>query len=224
MSWESTAEYYRIINQAVYNKLGGSHSSDCFIYSFDFEEIDRLQHEGLWDEMGELLAEKAAILEKAGAEIILLCTNTMHLLAETIESRISIPFLHIVDVVGKEIKAKDISKAGLLGTKFTMEKRFYKDRLSGSFDIEVLVPDPEEREFIHHVIYRELIQGKISMDSKKQFVEIADRLRKEGAQGIILGCTEIPLILKQDDCEIPLFDTTYLHAMAGVNLALGKER
>jgi aspartate racemase len=174
--------------------------------------------------MGELLAEKAAILEKAGAEIILLCTNTMHLLSETIEKRISVPFLHIVDVIGKEITARNINKAGLLGTKFTMEKNFYKDRLTGLFDIEVVIPEPDDRDFIHRVIYRELIQGKISNDSKNRFIHIVDRLRKEGAQGIILGCTEIPLILKQEDCEIPLLDTTYLHAMAGVNMALGKER
>lgn len=223
MSWESTAEYYRIINQTVHHELGGSHSSDCFIYSFNFEEIDRLQHEGKWDEMGILLADKAVALEKAGAEILLLCTNTMHLLADIIMNSITIPFLHIVDVVGQEITNKKLSKVGLLGTKFTMEKDFFRNRLSKTYGIEVIVPDLEERDFIHHVIYRELIQGKISKESQQQFIAIVDHLKDEGAEGAILGCTEIPLILKQEDCEIMLFDTTYLHATEAVRIALREE-
>ena len=223
MSWESTAEYYRIINQTVHNKLGGSHSSDCFIYSFNFEEIDRLQHEGQWEEMGVLLADRAVALEKAGAEIILLCTNTMHLLADTIMNRITIPFLHIVDVVGREIERKKLYKVGLLGTKFTMEKDFFKDRLSKMYGIEVITPTLEERDFIHHVIYHELVQGTISKESQEQFIAIADHLKNKGAEGVILGCTEIPLILKQDDCDIPLLDTTSLHATAGVRMALGED-
>lgn len=223
MSWESTAEYYRIINQTVNDKLGGSHSCDCFVYSFDFEGIDKLQHEGKWEELAILLADAAVTLEQAGAQIILLCTNTMHLLSDTIENSLSIPFLHIVDVIGQEITRKKLHKVGLLGTKFTMEKEFYKERLFNSFGIEVIIPTLEERDLIHDVIYHELVQGEISNKSRKQFITIADRLGASGAEGVILGCTEIPLIIKQDDCTIPLFDSTHIHATAAVKMALEEE-
>lgn len=220
MSWESTAEYYRIINQAVNHKLGGSHSCDCYVYSFDFAGIEKLQHEGEWDKMALMLTEAAVSLEQAGSEIILLCTNTMHLLSGPIEKRINIPFLHIVDVVGEEIKKRKMHKVGLLGTKFTMEKEFYKERLHHSFGVEVIIPKLEERDFIHEVVYHELVQGQIGKESHEQFVAIINRLAASGAEGVILGCTEIPLIVKQEDCSIPLFDTTYLHAMAAVKMAL----
>ena len=223
MSWESTAEYYRIINQAVNHRLGGSHSCDCYIYSFDFSTIEKLQHEDKWKELAVLLTEAALSLEQAGAEIIVLCTNTMHLLSDSMESKLSVPFLHIVDVVGENIREKGIKKVGLLGTKFTMEKDFYRERLLRSFGIEVLIPDSEERDFIHEVIYHELVQGQISKSSHEQFVAIVDRLAGSGAEGVILGCTEIPLILKQDDCAVPLFDTTFIHATAAVRMALGEE-
>jgi aspartate racemase len=222
MSWESTAEYYRIMNQTVNRKLGGSHSCDCYVYSFDFAGIEKFQHEGKWEELAVLLTEAAISLEKAGAEIILLCTNTMHLLSDSIETRISIPFLHIVDVVGEEIVKNNMSKVGLLGTKFTMEKDFYKERLHRSFGVEVIIPGPEERDFIHKVVYHELVQGQISNASRKRFIAIVERLGASGAEGVILGCTEIPLIIKQEDCAIPLFDTTYIHATAAVRRALGE--
>jgi aspartate racemase len=220
MSWESTAEYYRIINQEVSRKLGGSHSCDCYVYSFDFNKIDKLQHENKWEELANLLTKAAVSLEAAGAEIILLCTNTMHLLSDSIEKRISIPLLHIVDVVGEEITKKKLHIVGLLGTKFTMEKDFYKKRLFQSFGIEVIVPKPGERDFIHEVIYHELVQGQISGKSREQFIAIVDRLGASGAEGVILGCTEIPLIISQEDCTIPLFDTTSIHATAAVRMAL----
>lgn len=224
MSWESTSEYYRIMNQAVNRKLGGSHSCNCYVYSFDFAGIEKLQHEDKWEELAVLLTEAALSLEQAGAEIILLCTNTMHIVSDSIESRLSVPFLHIVDVVGEEITKKKMRKVGLLGTKFTMEKDFYKERLHRSFGVEVIIPAPEERDFIHEVVYHELVQGKISNKSREQFITIVDRLGASGAEGVILGCTEIPLIIKQEDCTIPLFDTTYIHATAGVNVALGEEK
>ena len=223
MSWESTAEYYRIINQKVNDELGGSHSCDCFIYSFDFDTIDKLQHEERWDEQAVLLANVAKTLEKAGAQIILLCTNTMHLLADSIEKSLTIPFLHMVDVVGEEIKRKQLNKVGLLGTRFTMEKEFYRERLFKSFGIEVIIPDLDEREIIHNVIYHELVKGHISNESRKHFIRIVERLAKSGAEGVILGCTEIPLIIKQEDCSIPLFDSTHIHASAAVRMALGKK-
>jgi aspartate racemase len=223
MSWESTAEYYRIINQIVNKELGGSHSCDCFIYSFDFGEIDKLQHAGKWEELAALLADIGVTLEQAGAQIILLCTNTMHLLSDTIENNLSIPFLHIVDVIGQEITRRKLKKVGLLGTKFTMEKEFYKERLLHSFGIEVIIPDPEERNLIHEVIYHELVQGEISNKSRDQFIRIVDRLGASGAEGVILGCTEIPLIINQEDCTIPLFDSTHIHATAAVRMALEEE-
>ncbi len=223
MSWESTAEYYRIINQAINRKLGGSHSCDCYLYSFDFGIIEKLQHEDKWEELAVLLTEAALTLEQAGAEIIVLCTNTMHLLSDSMVSKLSVPFLHIVDVVGEEIKRRKMHKVGLLGTKFTMEKEFYKERLHHSFGVEVIIPAPEDRNFIHEVIYHELVQGQISKKSHEHFVAIVDRLAASGAEGAILGCTEIPLIIKQEDCTLPLFDTTFIHATAAVNRALGEE-
>ncbi len=223
MSWESTAEYYRIINQTVNRKLGGSHSCDCYVYSFDFAGIEKLQHDDKWEELAIMLTDAAISLERAGAEIIVLCTNTMHLLSGSIENRLSIPFLHIVDVVGEEIIEKKMRKVGLLGTKFTMEKDFYKKRLKQSFGIETIIPNPGERDIIHEVIYHELVQGQISKESHEQFIAIVDRLAASGAEGVILGCTEIPLIIKQEDCTIPLFDTTYIHAAAAVRMALKEE-
>lgn len=220
MSWESTAEYYRIINQAVNHKLGGSHSCDCYLYSFDFAGIEKLQHEEKWEEMGVMLTDAALSLERAGAEIILLCTNTMHLLSDPIEKSLSIPFLHIVDVIGEEIRQKKFHTVGLLGTKFTMEKEFYKERLFRSFGLEVIIPSLEERDFIHKVVYHELVQGQISKESHDKFVAITEHLAASGAEGVILGCTEIPLILKQEDCAVPLFDTTHIHATAAVRMAL----
>jgi len=220
MSWESSAEYYRIINQMVHEKLGSPHSCECIMYSFDFEVIDKLQHEEKWNELSLLLVDAAIKLERSGAELLVLCTNTMHLLADTIEEAVTIPFLHIVDAIGRKILKKKMQKIGLLGTKFTMEKEFYKERLNRLFGIEVIVPLPEERDFIHHMIYNELVNGMINEASKKRVLTIIDHMSAAGADGVILGCTEIPLIVRQNDCSITLFDSTQIHAVAAVEMAL----
>ncbi|UCG26965.1 MAG: aspartate/glutamate racemase family protein [Bacteroidales bacterium] len=223
MSWESSAEYYRIINQTVHEKLGRPHSCECIMYSFDFGVIDKLQHEGKWNELSALLVDAALNLERSGAEFLLLCTNTMHILADDIEKKIAVPLLHIADAIGKEILKNKMKKVGLLGTKFTMEKEFYKERLRRLFGIEIIIPVPEERERIHSVIYNELINGIISNESRNEFITIINNLRTGGAEGVILGCTEIPLIVHQDDCRIQLFDSTRIHSVAAVELALTRD-
>ena len=220
MSWESSIEYYRIINQSVREKLGGVHSAKCVMVSVDFAEIERLQHLGKWDETGRILIESATSLEKSGAEFIVLCTNTMHKVAEDIQAHVHIPLLHIADATAQRVIESGIRKIALLGTRFTMEEDFYKGRLVQKYDLEVLTPDPEEREIIHNVIYNELVVGRIQPQSKEQYLKIISRLVGEGAEGIILGCTEIGLLVKQSDCPVPVFDTTRIHAEAAVAFAL----
>jgi aspartate racemase len=219
MSWESTAEYYRIINELVSKKLGGLHSAKCLLYSFDFDEITERQKAGKWDELGEILGEMAVKLEKAGADMILICTNTMHKVADDVQGMINVPLVSIIDATAEEIKEKGISKAGLLGTRFTMEDNFYRDGLE-SHGIEAVIPERDDRVFVHNVIFGELCKGIIKKESKKRFLEIIDSLLDQGAEGIILGCTEIPLLIKQEDVEVPVFDTTYIHAKKAVELAL----
>lgn len=220
MSWESTLEYYRIINEAVKEKLGGSHSAKCLIYSFDFAEIEKLQHIGDWDRLAALMIDAARRLEKCGAELIIICTNTMHKLAGQVQSNINIPLIHIVDAVGEKIVEKKIGTVGLLGTRFTMEDPFYKERLEEKFKIKVLIPNFEERKIIHEIIYGELVQGILRKSSKEKFKEIIENLKEKGIEGVILGCTEIPLLIKQSDIDIPVFDTTRIHALKTVELAL----
>jgi len=220
MSWESTLEYYRIINEAVKEKLGGSHSAKCLIYSFDFAEIEKLQHIGDWDRLAALMIDAARRLEKCGAELIIICTNTMHKVAGQVQSNINIPLIHIVDAVGEKIVEKKIGTVGLLGTRFTMEDPFYKDRLEEKFKIKVLIPNFEERKIIHEIIYGELVQGILRKSSKEKFKEIIENLKEKGIEGVILGCTEIPLLIKQSDIDIPVFDTTRIHALKTVELAL----
>lgn len=222
MSWESSAEYYRIINQTVRRLLGGQHSARSLMYSVDFHDIELLQHEGRWDQAAQEMISCAKRLERGGADFIVLCTNTMHKLAPDIESEIGIPFLHIADAAAERIKQCGISRVGLLGTKFTMEEDFYKGRLTDRHGLEVLVPGSEDRQIIHDVIYNELCKGEIVADSKRAYIQIIEQLAEQGAQGIILGCTEIPLLVKPEDSPTQLFDTTRIHAEAAVALALNR--
>lgn len=211
MSWESTTEYYQIINNTVKNELGGLHSAKCILYSVDFQEIEECQSSGNWDKSAQILSQAAVSLEKAGADFILICTNTMHKVADQIQKNIHIPILHIADVTADELEKNNIQKVALLGTKYTMEQDFYKKKLLDR-GIDVLIPDAEARQFINNVIYNELCLSIIFEQSKKRYLEIIGELAKSGAQGAILGCTEIGLLVKQSDTSIPLFDTTYLHA------------
>ena len=220
MSWESSAEYYRLINQQVKARLGGLHSAKILMFSLDFAEIEKLQSQGKWDQAGEILIDAAQRLEKGGADFLLLCTNTMHKLAGDIQQNISLPLLHIADATGLEIKKTTIKKIGLLGTKFTMEQDFYKGRLKDQFGFEVLIPDAADRQMVHDVIYRELCLGTIQLASKEKYKKIIDRLVAKGAEGVILGCTEISLLINPQDAIVPLFDTTQIHAAAAVDKAL----
>ncbi|NSL67245.1 aspartate/glutamate racemase family protein [Bacillus toyonensis] len=219
MSWESTSEYYRIINEEIKERLGGLHSAKCMIYSVDFEEIERFQSNGDWNGAGEVLGNAAYSLQKGGADFIIICTNTMHKVIEKIKENIHIPVLHIADATAKEIKRKDIQKVGLLGTKYTMEQDFYKLRIEENH-IKVMVPSKKDREKVNEVIYTELCLGKITSQSREYYKRVIEELVQEGAQGIILGCTEIGLLIKQEDVSIPIFDTTHIHAVEAVNFAL----
>lgn len=219
MSWESSVEYYRIINEEVKKRLGGLHSAKCLLYSVDFEEIERYQAEGKWDKAGKLLGNVAHSLEKAGVDFVVICTNTMHKVIESIEEKINIPILHIADATANQIKKSNISTVGLLGTKYTMEEDFYKLRLEAN-GIKVLIPSFSEREIINKVIYEELCLGNIQQSSRDYYKKVIKALVESGAEGIILGCTEIGLLVKQEDSEVPLFDTTVIHAIESVNKAL----
>ncbi len=220
MSWESSLEYYRIINETVKKKLGGFHSAKCLMYSVDFEEVEKLQRQGKWDEATALMIDAAQRVKKGGADFVVICTNTMHKMAEEVQSSINIPLLHLADVTAERIKAQGLKKVGLLGTKFTMEEDFYKGRLIKKHGLEVMIPDDEEREAIHNILYNELCMGEIKKISKDKFKKIIDNLVLKGAEGIILGCTEIPLLIDKEDYEIPLFDTTRIHAEEAVEYAL----
>jgi aspartate racemase len=223
MSWESSLEYYRLINQSVKAKLGGFHSAKSLMVSVDFAEIETLQEQGRWAEAAQMLAEAAHSLEQGGADFVILCTNTMHKAAAEIQAQIRIPFLHIADATGQKIQEAGLKRVGLLGTRFTMEEDFYKCRLTQGYGLEVVIPDPGEREVVHRVIYDELVKGVIRQVSKAQYIEIIDGLVRQGAEGVILGCTEIGLLVKDGDCTAPLFDTTRIHAEAAVECALAEE-
>ncbi|ALS75817.1 aspartate racemase [Planococcus rifietoensis] len=219
MSWESSAEYYRLLNEQVKQRLGGLHSAECLMYSVDFEEIERFQSQGKWEEAGERLADVARSLEKGGAELIVLCTNTMHKVISSIEEAVSVPVLHIADATAKEIRANHLHTVGLLGTKYTMEQDFYKERIADS-GIEVLIPEAAERDMINEIIFDELCLGKINESSKVKYQQAIQNLIDRGAQGIILGCTEIGLLIHDEDVEVPLFDTARIHVKAAVEKAL----
>lgn len=223
MSWESSLEYYRIINEGIKVQLGGLHSAKCILLSVDFAEVEALQREGDWAQAGRMLAAAARSLQAGGADCVLLCTNTMHISADEIEAAIQIPFLHIADATAQVVKAAGITKIGLLGTRFTMEKDFYRGRLEQSFGLQVIIPEEKDRETVHHVIYDELVLGAIRAESRQQYARIIERMVKQGVQGIILGCTEIGLLVHQEDSPVPLFDTTRIHADAAVQFALGHE-
>ena len=220
MSWESSIEYYRIINETVRARLGGLHSARSIMYSVDFAEIENMQHRGEWSEATELMIAAAQKVEKGGADFIILCTNTMHKMADEVQESIHLPLLHIADATAERIRAQGLRKVGLLGTKFSMEEDFYRGRLIEEHGLEVLIPNQEEREIIHSVIYQELCIGEIKRSSKDQYTTVMGRLVKEGAEGIILGCTEIGLLIRAEDSAVPLFDTTMIHAMAAVDYAL----
>jgi aspartate racemase len=221
MSWESTVPYYRLINEEIKERLGGLHSAKVILYSVDFHDIERLQHSGDWTAAGSLLAGAAQAVERAGADCLVLCTNTMHKVAPAIEAAVRIPLLHIADATAREIVAAGISTVGLLGTRYTMEQGFYKDRLQQNHGLRVLVPDERQREVVHRVIYDELCIGKIVDTSRAEYCGVMTELVSHGAEAIILGCTEITLLVGQTDSAVPLFDTTRIHARKAAEWALG---
>jgi aspartate racemase len=222
MSWESSLVYYELINKKVKEILGGFHSSKSIMISVDFAEIEKYQHENNWKALDKLMVNTAKKLELAKADLVILCTNTMHLCSDEIVKNISIPFLHIAEATGQAIVQKNIKKVALLGTKFTMEKDFYKQLLVEKFGIEVIIPTQEERELVHNIIYNELVHGKITNYSREIYKKIIQNLEKRGAQGVILGCTEIPLLISDSDVNIPTFNTTKIHAEQAVEMALKK--
>lgn len=224
MSWESTVPYYQIINRSVADRLGGLHSARIVLYSVDFHEVELLQCSDRWDEAGLLLADAARSVERAGADFLTLCTNTMHRVAPEIESRIRIPLLHIVDPTARALQKAGCRTVGLLGTRFTMEQDFYRGRLESQFDLDVCVPRAASRELVHEVIYSELCRGVVSGSSRSRFEQVVSELAGMGAEAIILGCTEIGLLLRPEDTSIPLFDTTRLHAEAAASFALDEQQ
>ena len=220
MSWESTAEYYRIINERVKRQLGGLHSAKIALYSVDFFEIEALQHQGNWEEAAAMMIAGAQRVAAAGSDCLLICTNTMHKMADSVAAAIDIPLLHIADATAARVKAEKVQRVGLLGTRFTMEQDFYCGRLRERHGLDVVVPDEDERAVVHEVIYDELCKGLIRDESRAGFLRIVNRLAEQGCQGIILGCTEIGLLIGQKDCNVPVYDTTVIHAEAAVNFAL----
>jgi len=220
MSWESSIEYYRIINEEVRTRLGKLHSAQSLMYSVDFAEVELLQREGRWDEATVSMIDAAQRLERGGADVVVICTNTMHRMADEVQESIRIPVLHVVDAAADVVKKRGILSVGLLGTRFTMEEDFYRGRLQRKHGLAVDVPDAADRELVHRAIYEELVAGEINPESRESFMRIIDGLIQRGAQGIILGCTEIGLLVKDGDCAVPLFDTTRIHALAAVDWAL----
>ena len=220
MSWESTAHYYQSINEGIKQRLGGLHSARIALYSVDFHDIERLQHAGRWDEAGACLAQAACSLEAAGADFLVLCTNTMHKVVPAIEAAVKIPFLHIADPTANAVKSAGIHRIGLLGTRFTMEQDFYRGRLEAQHELQVLIPDEADRQVVHDVIYKELCLGIVRDESLQAYREVIGRLVKLGAQGIILGCTEIAMLVSPTDSPVPVFDTTAIHAASAVEYSL----
>lgn len=223
MSWESSLEYYRIINQAVRERLGGQHSAKILMFSVDFHEIEEYQRSDRWDKATEVLVDAALRLERGGAALLLICTNTMHKVAPDLAKSVNVPLVHIADATAEKIIEQGIKVVGLLGTRYTMEQDFLRGRLAEKYGLDVIIPCPESRETVHNVIYDELCLGEIRDSSRRRFVKIVEELRSQGAQGAILGCTEIPLLLRPEDVSTPLFDTTAIHAHKAVELALGGE-
>jgi aspartate racemase len=220
MSWESSIEYYRIINETVKERLGGLHSAKSLMYSVDFAEIEKLQHAGDWEALTQAMIDAAKKVEKGGADLLVICTNTMHKMAPEVSAAIDIPLLHIADATASVIKAQHLQTVGLLGTRFTMEGEFYRGKLEKDHGLKVLIPDDKGRESVHRIIYDELVKGVIREKSRKAYLDVIADLETRGAEGVILGCTEIPLLVKQEDVSIPIFDTTTIHAQAAVDWAL----
>jgi aspartate racemase len=220
LSWESSVEYYRLINRAVQRRLGGMCSARCLMWSFDFAEIEALQHAGRWDEATALMVEAAGRLQRGGADFLVICSNTMHVMADAVERAAGLPLLHIADPTAERIRAAGLTRIGLLGTAFTMEQNFYRGRLEQKYGLDVLVPDLDDRQTVHRIIYDELVQGHIEAASRAAYADVMARLAARGAQAIVLGCTEIMLLVRPEDASVPLFDTTELHAEAAVERAL----
>lgn len=220
MSWESSAMYYRLLNEGVRDRLGPASSARCLLWSFDFAEIKDLQHRGAWDVLTARLIEAASHLEKAGADDLVICTNTMHCVADAVQAQLSIPILHIADATGEQIRQSGFRHIGLLGTRFTMEQDFYRKRLTERYGLEVIIPDERDRMDVHRIIYDELVAGQINPSSRALYRAIMARLVASGAEAIILGCTEIMLLVGAEDCTVPLFDTTALHVQATLEKAL----
>lgn len=220
LSWESSLEYYKLINEETKSRLGGLHSAQCIMYSFDFAPIELLMRQGKWDELTDAMIGAAARLKEGGADFIIICSNTMHKMADSVQSTVHIPVLHIADTVAARLNKQGIKKVGLLGTKFCMEGDFYRNRLRDNFAIVSITPEEKERELINDIIFKELCLGIITQSAKDQHKKVIDKLVLQGAEGIILGCTEIPLLIKQEDVTIPVFDTMSIHAAAAVDLAL----
>lgn len=220
VSWESSVEYYRLVNEGVKHKLGGLHSAQCLMYSVDFGTVEALMRQGNWQQVNKVLVDAALRLKQGGADFILICSNTMHKYADSIIEETGMPLLHIADAAAQKIKEQGLKKVGLLGTKFAMEEDFYRNRLKEKHGIEVIIPEENEREFINAVIFQELCMGVLNQDSKAQFKKIINKLLQLGAEGIVLGCTEIPLLIKQADVTAPVFDTMMLHAAAAVDYAV----
>lgn len=220
MSWESTLHYYQLLNQGINSKLGGLHSAKIIMISIDFQPLEQLMREGRWSECAKNLSTKAMKVEQAGADCLLICTNTLHKVAEDVASSISIPLLHIADAAGEAIQKDGIKKVGLLGTRFTMEEDFYRTRLATKFGIEVVIPARQDREIVDQVIFDELCHGKIEEESKQQYLRIIDLMHNQGVQAVILGCTEISMLISQEDTTATLYDTTSLHAAQAIKFAL----
>ena len=221
MSWESSAEYYRLLNVLVRERLGGLASAECLLYSVNFAEIEAMQVEGRWEDAGARLAAAARSLEAGGADLVVLCTNTMHKVADTVAEALTVPLLHLGDTTAHAVRRAGLSTVGLLGTAFTMEQEFYRDRLA-SHDLTVLVPDADDRALVHRVIYEELCLGVVRPESRAAYVAVIDRLAAAGAEGVVLGCTEIELLIDQDDVDLPVFPTTRLHVEAALDAALAR--
>jgi len=222
MSWNSTLEYYRIINESFAHRLGGLHSARLVLYNLDFDEIQRAQHEDRWDDTAAILVDAGNALRRAGADFLVICTNTMHKVADDVEREVGLPLLHIVDVIGDAVRERGMRRIGLLGTRFLVEGHLYQDRLRDRFAVEVLVPGEEDMDTVHQIIYGELCAGQIKASSRQVCADVISRLVNKGAEGIVLGCTELPLLIGPDDVHAPIFDTTRLHAEAAVNKALAE--
>lgn len=224
MSWESSKLYYEFLNTKAKEMLGGSHSAKCMMVSVDFADIERLTFKGDWEAIGELMKQAAQQLERAGADIILLCTNTIHLVSHYISDHVSIPFMHIATTTGESIKSFDLKKVALLGTKFTMEKEFYTDTLVNDFGLEILIPDTHDRQVVHDIIYNELVKGQFTNSSKRKIIAIIKELQSRGAKGVILGCTELPILISASDVDVPIFDTGKIHAHQAVEWSINIDK